>query len=459
MIPAPSLAPWRIVAGAMTSTVALGALSLTACGETVTPAAETCAPLEAAVVVGDCPRTRLLDAACACGEERFEPAMGEAWACAGNTLVNKVALPGVAEICNGLDEDGDGDASDSAVCATRCSPEAVNAAAASLRLPTGQDQTTVDGAPQVIGLLTNVPAWCMDPQSTPAPTDGVRVQCGEVVDVEGAQLSTESLRVAPGGVLRLSSDVTLDAGEILVCPGGVVQGTGGSVSMQANTWLHYGELHTRGGALSVRADRLLLAGEVTTGGRAGAPGKGAEEIDAEPAGDAYVEAVTESFLSGVLSTSAGDGGAQLACGPGGAGGAAGGIHLVVPVCCHDVALASGGGSGGTGGVGEDGNEGRVPELSRETPLSGSLCDASDSFRVNLDCEAWVWVEFEPVPGRDIDLLVTEGDAGQGSLVAASLGVTGREEVLVPPGDYTLTVRSFDAHGSSRGAGAYTVGVD
>ena len=412
-----------------------------------------CAPFEPPALAGTCSRALLLDAECTCGGESFDPAQGVEWACAGSELVDKAA-PVTPELCNGLDDDGDGQVADDEACLAQCDAAAVESAKDALVLPTDQDITTAGGAPKFIGLLTEVPAWCDEPVASSDP-DELWIGCGEIVDATGPMLMATSIRVAPGGVLRLTGDVTLDAGEILVCPNGLVQGRAGSADapgpaaqIEATTWLHYGVLDTAGGTLRVDVDRALIAGTVSTSHTVG---RGPETASGPAAGDAELHVTTELFFSGEIATAGGDGSDALGCGMGGNGGDAGNMTLDFPVCCHGGVFAGSGGTGGKGGVGEDGNEGRTVELAAGSVASGSLCDGEDEFTIEALCAVKVALDFDPDPGEDLDLVAFDAS---GAVAAASLGIEGHEEIELPGGArYRIVVR---AYGPEQSTGRYTV---
>lgn len=427
------------------------AAALGGCTSSPDPEDPLCPLFEPQALEGTCSRAELLDAACTCGDESFDPAQGEEWACAASGLVDKAA-PVTPERCNGLDDDGDGQVADDEACLAQCDPAAIEAAKDALVLPTAQDITTAGGAPPFIGLLAEVPAWCDDPTASSDPGE-LWIRCGEIVDAAGPVLTASSVRVAPGGVLRLPDDVTLDVGELLVCPNGLVQGRAGSadtpgpaVTIEGATWLHYGALDTAGGELRVAMDRALLAGTASTSRTAG-PGV----IDGAPGGDAEWRVTTELFFSGVIATAGGNGADALGCGMGGDGGDAGNMTLDFPVCCHGGVFAGSGGTGGKGGVGEDGNEGRSIELTEGSVATGSLCDGEDEFMIEPVCAVTVSLDYDPDPGEDLDLFALDAS---GAIVAASLGNGGLEAIDLAGGArYRIVVRAF---GPQTSTGRYTI---
>lgn len=438
---------------------AASALLLAACGDPQPAAADGCQRVNAPEPRGTCPTTVLLDAACTCDADIFEPSLGGQWACTLDGLVRKTPLP-AAEQCNGLDDNGDGTVDDGAACAALCSASALAVAEGALHLPTSQDVTTGDGSAGALNQLTDVPAWCEHPEK-PAPGEDVLwVGCGEILTLTHG-VKVGSLRVAPGGVVLATADALIEAPELWVCPNGLVQsgpgpgGTAGaSLQVHAGTWLHYGALRTAGGDIDAQIERALIAGLVSTQGKVGIDGHTPSEIDGSDSGNAHIHVTTESFISGTIRTAGGDGGAQLGCGPGGEAGAAGALSFSVPACCQGGALDFGGGDGGDGGVLEDDHEGSVVNLERGQTVSGALCNGEDEFRVAVTCPLRLTLAFDPDAAEDLDLVAVDSS---GATVAASLGVTSKEQiVLTTPGDYRVFVRAF---GPASNIGPYTLAAE
>ena len=420
-----------------------------------------CAPL-ARPSESECPRTRILDASCSCGGDPFDPSGAGQWVCTASGLVQKDApTAGIApvEVCNGLDDDGDGVASDAEACALQCSPAAVETAEDALDLPNGADITTKGGSPGEIGQLTAVPAWCHAPEEPGVGESALWVKCGEIVEVSDAEVAVSSLRVAPGGVLLVKTQAHLNADEVMVCPNGLIQSLpegpkerGPSIQITAGKWLHYGELRTAGGQLGAVIDKLLLAGLVSTEGAAGKAGYEASELDAVPSGDVSFLVSTESFLSGVIASQGGAAGSQLGCGYGGKPGEGGDMSIEIPVCCHGSVFRGGGGASSFNGAGEDELEGKTHSMGVPTYIYGAICDGEDEVEVNVKgCSAHVSLEFSPDLGEDLDLIALDASGG---IVAASLGTGEVEEITIPgPATYRVQIRAF---GPRTSVGSYTL---
>src|SRR5262245_27401666 len=88
---------------------------IVACGGTAEDSSRCVAP--PAPRPGECPTTRLLQEACECQDESFDPSAAGEWACTPSGLVDKSPPPAPPEECNGLDDNGDGVADDGAACA------------------------------------------------------------------------------------------------------------------------------------------------------------------------------------------------------------------------------------------------------------------------------------------------------------------------------------------------------
>lgn len=430
-----------------------------------------------------CPIDRVLTSSCECGDERFE-AEAERTVCDGTRLWRKEQPIPVAqameERCNGLDDDLDGAVDEDDLCLERCTPEALDEAAATLVLPDASSHTVPmdeDTEPLFPSAYTEIPSWCRAPASADDPS-APEVLCGEVLVVDAAGLDVQSLRVAPGGVVRVDEAATLSVqGELLLCPHAVLQAGGESsrsgsgrdghdLEIVADTFVHLGQVTTRGGTtlemiassgvgdsgeLRVTASRWLLAGTVDTSGPSHPDGY-AEPRAGGAAGQVRADVTLESFMSGTIEVIGGDGGSSLGCGNGGDGGLGAPADLVLPVCCHGLAAVLAGGNGGNAGVGEDPLEAPEPTPLEYATSSLSLCDPEDRFTFEAD-EAIdrVALVFDPQPGEDIDLEVLD-DRGQS--VGKSEGVGSRESVELPgPGSYEVVVTSVSAIPSP---GAYTL---
>lgn len=226
---------------------------------------------------------------------------------------------GPAEACNALDDDGDGVVDEGPACTAACSTDAMARAAASLRLPREGDLTVPHDSQETPALLAynHVPDFCTAVTPASSASD-VTVACGQILDVDHVGLAAKTLRVAPGGVVRLTESALLDlAEEILVCPGAVIQSgvglalhgggrDGSNIELRAERLVMLGAIATRGGwvteaatdrpgrsgALRVQVDRLLFSGAIDT---AELPPRGYRS--GEP-GDVSILATKESFFSG-----------------------------------------------------------------------------------------------------------------------------------------------------------------
>jgi hypothetical protein len=422
-----------------------------------------------------CPIDQVLDEACACGSDRFEPRADERWVCTGDDLRRKdAALPvagGEDERCNGLDDDLDGEVDEGGVCAAVCTPDGLAALAAALTWPTADDQTVASDSDEVPELteVDEVPAWCRSPAPATDP-ETLTVRCGEVWEANASPLAYRTIRIAPGGVVRLTRDVTFRVSdEMMICPGAVLQASGRpsatgdgepghDVRILAEKLIHLGRIETRGGTtgvvvgdaavgasagVSIVAGRLLLAGLIETSGRHHPSGYGVD-LGGGAAGAVEVRASRESFLSGTIRTIGGDGGHQLGCGDGGDGGRGAPIYVEVPVCCHGFAPTLGGGNGGNGGFGEDPFEVDEPALlaprADNRVFDLALCDGSDLFLVPGPAGTTVTIEHDPAPGEDLDVWLLDGD---GVVVARSEGIGAVESVTFPRAG-VHTVRVFAA---------------
>jgi hypothetical protein len=436
----------------------LSALSL-ACSSGPTEG-NVCSPISQPSA-SECPRTQILDAACSCNEQPFDPSAAGQWACAPTGLVNKDPSPAgpAPEMCNGLDDDGDGVAMDAEACALQCSPAAVETAEDALDLPNGADITTAGGDPGEIGKLTMVPAWCHAPDAPGIGESALWVKCGEIIEVTESEVATSSIRVAPGGVLLVKAQTHLNASEILVCPNGLIQSVpegpkerGPAIQITAVKWLHYGELRTAGGQLGAVVDKMLLAGLVSTEGASGKPGYTASELDAVSSGDVSFLISSESFLSGTISARGGEGGPQKGCGYGGEAGTSGAISMEMPVCCHGIVYKGGDGNSGGTSASEDQMEGDVQSMGVPWVINGAICDGEDEVEVDVPgCSAVVSLSHEPDLGEDLDLIALDAS---GQIVDASLGVGELETMTLPgPATYRVLIRAF---GPQSSVGSYTL---
>lgn len=241
----------------------------------------------------------------------------------------------IAETCNALDDDGDGKADEGAVCAAACSSDALAKATASIRLPHDGDITVPTDSSETPELLaiTTVPAVCLG--AMPASTaQDVTVRCGEVLVVDATGLTASTLRVAPGGVVRIGASATLAIhDEILVCPGATIEAgadialagdgkAGANLDLRAERLIMLGSIGTHGGfvpehgpgqpgaggRLDIEVERLLFSGLIETAEdpprhyRAGAPGA------------VTIHATKESFFAGKVRS--------------------GDARIDIPVCCH-----------------------------------------------------------------------------------------------------------------------------
>src|SRR5262249_53944942 len=129
-------------------------------------------------------------------------------------------LASLVETCDALDDDLDGDVDQGGVCRRACGADAVALAAQTLRLPRAGDPTVAPDAgiaPQLLAYGT-IPAFCTAPTMSSDP-DEMTVGCGETVTFPGGGILKKAIRIAPGGVLRLTDETILSATDILVCPG------------------------------------------------------------------------------------------------------------------------------------------------------------------------------------------------------------------------------------------------
>jgi len=254
---------------------------------------------------------------------------------------------GSTEVCNGIDDDLDGEIDEGDLCAALCPADGLEGAHVPAGAYTGGD---------VISAITEVPSWCTGDELP--PEDAVTVACGEVLTVSGGLIATD-LYVAPGGVLRVEGDAVLAIDDtLMVCAGGTIQGSGApalgqagdgsNLSILAPTVLNWGTIDTSGGtafdpdlgvsgdagSLSIIADRLLHDGELRSFGSNRIDGTG--DLSGGDGGAIYIESWTESWFAGCVATSAGLSGLDLESQVWGENGAPGSITLMMAVCCADV---------------------------------------------------------------------------------------------------------------------------
>jgi hypothetical protein len=240
----------------------------------------------------------------------------------------------LVETCDALDDDLDGNVDQDGVCAHACGAEAVALAAATLRLPRAGDHTVAADStiePQLLA-YSKIPAFCSAPTVSSDP-DEMTIGCGETVTIPGGGILKKALRIAPGGVLRLTAEAILDVTDILVCPGGVIQAGGapsrdgdgqpgnnltvagdqlvllGKISTSGGFTLEQDKDGGKGGVLSVHVKRLLLAGELETFSN---PPSGARRGEG---GMVNLIADDESFFSGTIRS--------------------GNAYAKMPVCCAE----------------------------------------------------------------------------------------------------------------------------
>lgn len=250
-----------------------------------------------------------------------------------------------AETCNGLDDDADGQVdvgSRAGPCREACAGPSIAALAAGLRLPRPGDRTVPEDEGSTIPELvetSTIPSFCAEPpEGLRGPID-VEVGCGETLVVGREGLRARSLRVAPGGVVRVREDARIDLEDtLLVCPGATIQAgadpvrgpvkdtstlNARSLALRARVALVLGAIESRGarvleaevrggdgGALDVEVERLLFAGVLDAS--ASAP-----TYRGEKGGDMRVVATKESFFSGTVRSNNGAN-----------------VLVQVPVCCH-----------------------------------------------------------------------------------------------------------------------------
>jgi len=421
----------------------------------------------------------ILREGCECNGSVFDPATEGVWICDGESLrrkdIDMPTAPTGEERCNGLDDDLDGSVDEDDVCAHMCTPEELESLVADIVFPTPSDNTTVGGTDPEFSSYTDLHPWCL--AGTGAPANTLKVECGNVMEVDGAGLEAENLFVAPGGVIRVTEPAAIDVAEtLLLCPGGVIQagGEGSSaaggqsavdLTIRAKRFYHHGSVLAVGGStaqvldtvaagngadVTIEAERWLFTGLVDTSAADHPDGYGTT-LDAGSAGSIFIRVTLESFYSGTLRANGGSGGSQLGCGDGGYASDGGTIDITAPVCCHAGAIEGRGGGGGSGGAGEDDFE---PSSELQQGEYTALCDGEDIFSVDLTAGSVVRLEFLPDPGEDLDLEVTRLD---GEFTGRSEGVDGDEQVQVPEsGSYQVKVYAF---GPIKSTGVYELMVE
>jgi hypothetical protein len=240
-----------------------------------------------------------------------------------------------AEACNAIDDNGNGSVDEGQTCGAICSKAAVAIANASVRMPREGDHTVPTDSEETPTLLAinAVPAFCSD-ATPPSTADDVTVACGDILDVGSGGISANTLRVAPGGVVRFKADAVLDIhDEILVCPGAMIQSghglalhgdgeSGSSIDLRTERLIMLGKIETRGGwvptesghpgdsgALAIAVERLLFSGVIDT---AATPPRGYRS--GEPGG-VTILATKESFFTGYVRS--------------------GNAFIKMPVCCAE----------------------------------------------------------------------------------------------------------------------------
>jgi len=263
-----------------------------------------------------------------------------------NTPATPSGGPTVTDTCNGLDDDGDGRADVGELagpCRKACTADAIAATAKTLRLPRPDDVTVAkdSGETPELTSMTTLPSFCTDPPSSSIDViDGViDVGCGGVLAVGAQGLSAKSLRVAPGGIVRVTADAQIALTDtLLVCPSGVVQASadpvraapadvhsldGRRLYLKARVALVLGAIEARGatvignddarggdgGMFDIAVERVLLAGVLDNSASA-------KFNHGEKGGDNRIVATKESFFSGTIKSS----------GP---------VYVKMPVCCHN----------------------------------------------------------------------------------------------------------------------------
>lgn len=235
------------------------------------------------------------------------------------------------ESCNGVDDDGDPSTTEPALCRAACDASAL--ASLPLDLPREGTNTVAPGSgvtPELTA-ITKLPTFCTEAAEGVTRTeDAVDVGCGAVLSVDRSGLRARTLRIATGGVVRVTEDAAISVTDtILVCPGATIQASADSVrvspasvdlfhghhlSIAARVLLVLGAIEARGGMvvgddrarggdggdLDVEVERLLFAGSIDNSA-------GTRFNHGEAAGDLRIVATKESFFSGTIRSTGGSG--------------------------------------------------------------------------------------------------------------------------------------------------------
>lgn len=241
--------------------------------------------------------------------------------------------PPPPETCNGRDDDADSASPEAAPCYAACTSMAV--ASVPLELPTASSITVApdSGETPELTAFTTVPDFCTHaPQDVVYVEDGViEIGCGGVLVVDDRGLNVKSLRIAAGGIVRLTGNAVLSLSDtLLVCPNATIQGGVDAVRTQpavegaldahnleidARVLVNLGTIDLRGGhvigdddaragdggGLAISVDRLLHAGLIDNS-------SGSPFNHGERGGSFDILARKESFFSGaVMSLGGGQG--------------------------------------------------------------------------------------------------------------------------------------------------------
>jgi hypothetical protein len=234
------------------------------------------------------------------------------------------------EVCNGLDDDADGKRDSGELagpCQAACEADAIGELASSLELPGPMTRTVAPDGNEVPELtaIRELPAFCAAPPSTLTVGEDIEVGCGQVLLVSAQGLEARSLRVAPGGVVRVVDHATIELSDsLLVCPGATVQAgadpvrtgpvaeralDGHRLALLVPTAVVLGTIESRGstylvgnsgpvgdgGDIDIEVERLLHAGLIdVSGAKYGGVG-----------GNIRIVVSNESYFSGVIKTTGG----------------------------------------------------------------------------------------------------------------------------------------------------------
>ncbi len=252
------------------------------------------------------------------------------------------------DTCNGLDDDGDGKADVGELagpCSAACTSEAIASKVRELRLPRAEDVTVASDSGETPELtqMTSLPTFCTQaPAGVVRVGDDIEVGCSAVFEIGEEGLRGRSLRIAPGGIVRVKANASIQLSDtLLVCPGATVQAgadslrapptdphvlDGHRLAITSRVLVVLGAIEARGGTvigderagagnggeLEVDVERLLLAGSIDNSG-------GGQFNHGQSAGGFSIIATKESFFSGTIRSSGGNGGTG---------------YVKVPVCCH-----------------------------------------------------------------------------------------------------------------------------